>query len=257
MSTVAFARSERSFSERTFDLLERVDYRLALTDAQKDQIYRLRYEAYLREGAIAASFARRLSDRFDDLDNTFIFGVYVDDQLASSIRLSISSPAYPDLPAVTVFPDVLEAELSAGRTIVDPTRFVVDQAMGRLYPELPYVTTRIGWMAGEFFGADMILATVRREHQAFYHRVFGHELVCDERPYPTLIKPLSLMTLDYFAMKARVHHRYPFFRSTQFERRMLFAYPGLRAQVPADESRHRPLPNADAGIVGNIPILAG
>jgi hypothetical protein len=30
------------------------------------------------------------------------------------------------------------------------------------------------------------------------------------------------MTLDYFGMKERVHQRYPFFRSTHFERRALF-----------------------------------
>jgi hypothetical protein len=77
-------------------------------------------------------------------------------------------------------------------------------------------------MAGEYFAADMILATVRTEHQAFYKRTFGHIVVRDARPYPTLIKPLSLMMLDYFAMKDRVHRRYPFFRSTFFERRMLF-----------------------------------
>jgi hypothetical protein len=47
-------------------------------------------------------------------------------------------------------------------------------------------------------------------------------LVADARPYPTLVKPLSLMKLDYVAMKDRVHRRYPFFRSTEFERRMLF-----------------------------------
>jgi len=30
------------------------------------------------------------------------------------------------------------------------------------------------------------------------------------------------MTLDYQAGRGRVEHRYPFFRSTNFERRMLF-----------------------------------
>ena len=38
--------------ERSSDLLEHVDYRLAETPEEKDEIYRLRYRAYLREGAI-------------------------------------------------------------------------------------------------------------------------------------------------------------------------------------------------------------
>ena len=37
---------------RLADPLDQVDYRLAQTPEQKDEIYRLRYRAYLREGAI-------------------------------------------------------------------------------------------------------------------------------------------------------------------------------------------------------------
>lgn len=222
MSSVAYARSVPSFTERVTALLDKVDYRLAATEDEKDAIYRLRYDAYLREGAIPPSFSKRLSDRFDDLDNAYIYGVFVEGRLSASIRLHVSSLAYPELPALNVFSDLLTGEIKAGKTIVDPTRFVVDNAMARDYPELPYVTTRIGWMAGEHFSVDSILATVRTEHQAFYKRIFGHELVADARPYPTLLKPLSLMRLDYFAMRERVLSRYPFFRSTHFERRALF-----------------------------------
>jgi hypothetical protein len=142
MSLVAYSRTAPSFTDRVFDLLDHVDYRQAITDAEKDAVYRLRYEAYLREGAIPENFSQRLSDRFDDLDNTWIMGVFVDGRLAGSIRLSISSPAYRDMPATKVFPDFLESELDAEKTIIDPTRFVIDQNMARSYPELPYVTTR-------------------------------------------------------------------------------------------------------------------
>ncbi len=256
MSTVALARAEAPFSERVVNLLEKADYRPAVTDEEKERIYRLRYDAYLREGAITPNFGRRLSDRFDDLDNSCIFGVYIDGELASSIRLSVLSPDYPDLPALGVFPDILGPEVEAGHTIIDPTRFVVDYNLGRFFPELPYVTTRIGWMAGEFFGADLILATVRREHQAFYKRVFGHRLVADARDYPTLVKPLSLMTLDYFGVKNRVHQRYPFFRSTYFERRMLFAGPGMPVDWSSEDIARRAASVSEA-TVESVPALAG
>ncbi len=222
MSLVAYTRGTPTFSERVLDLSDKVDYRQALTDDERDAIYRLRYDAYMREGAIAPNFGRRLSDRYDDLDNAWIFGVFVEGKLSASIRLNISSPATPEIPAMGVFADILEPIVASGKTVIDPTRFVVDQAAAKQYPELPYLTVRIGWMAGEYFSADMILATVRTEHQAFYKRIFGHELLAAARDYPSLKKPISMMALDYFAMKARVHHRYPFFRSTAFERRMLF-----------------------------------
>jgi N-acyl-L-homoserine lactone synthetase len=255
MSLVAYSRTAPSFTDRVFDLLDRVDYRQAITDAEKDAVYRLRYQAYLREGAIPENFSQRLSDRFDDLDNTWIMGVFVDGRLAGSIRLSISSPAYRDMPATKVFPDFLESDLDAEKTIIDPTRFVIDQNMARSYPELPYVTTRIGWMAGEYFDADAILATVRTEHQAFYKRTFGHELVADARDYPTLTKPLSLMRLNYAAMKERVHRRYPFFRSTQFERRALFGAASGSAAIWASGGEAA----ADAAAAASAvrPALAG
>ena len=37
---------------RSLDLLEQVDYRLAQTPEEKEEIYNLRYRAYLREGAV-------------------------------------------------------------------------------------------------------------------------------------------------------------------------------------------------------------
>jgi hypothetical protein len=226
LSALAFADSAPTFADRVTALSHKVDYRLALSDADKDAVYALRYDAYLREGAIPPSFSKRLTDRFDDLDNAYIYAVYLDGRLAASLRLHVSSPGYPELPAMTVFGDLLAEDVGDGKTIIDPTRFVVDHLMAREYPELRYVTTRIGWMAGEYFNADAILATVRTEHQAFYRRVFGHELLADARPYPTLLKPLSLMRLNYAAMRERVEHRYPFFSSTYFERRMLFE-PGV------------------------------
>jgi N-acyl-L-homoserine lactone synthetase len=231
MVALAYASLPQSFSDRVFNLLQKADYRLALTDEERDAIFRLRYEAYLKEGAIASNFSRSFSDKFDDTDNCWLYGVYVDGILAASLRLHVCSSTHPEMPAVPVFPDILLPEIEAGKVIIDPTRFVVDQAMARQYPELPYVTTRIGWLAGEYFDADSILATVRTEHQAFYKRVFGHQLAAEARDYPTLIKPLSLMVLDFAKMRDRVHQRYPFFRSSLFERRMLFD-PSTAMRVP-------------------------
>jgi hypothetical protein len=243
MSLVAYTRGTPTFSERVLDLSDKIDYRQALTDDERDAVYHLRYDAYMREGTIAPSFGRRLSDKYDDLDNAWIFGVFVSGRLSASIRLNISSPAAPDIPAMGVFSDILEPIIASGKTVIDPTRFVVDHAAAKEFPELPYLTVRIGWMAGEYFGADMILATVRAEHQAFYKRIFGHELLAEPRDYPSLKKPISMMALDYFAMKPRVHHRYPFFRSTAFERRMLFGGANTGAVWA-----HRPeeLPQGDA-----------
>ena len=234
---VALASADKdSLVDRVMSLLEHADYRRADSAQDREAIFRLRYKAYVREGAIPPNDDESFSDPLDDLSNAYIYGVYVNGELASSIRLHVASPQHPHLPALGVFADLLSPSIAAGKIMIDPTRFVADRHASRRYPELCYVTTRLAWLATEYFSADLLLATVRAEHQAFYRRVFGHEVVCEPRHYPSLMKPISLMALDYPQNRRSVLRRYPFFRSTYFERRMLFAatsQPALALQQAA------------------------
>ena len=223
-----------SLAERAQALLQRTSYRRADTDEEREAIFRLRYEAYLREGAIKPSFGRSFSDRYDDLDNGWNVGLHVDGRLVSAMRIHVGTQDVPEMVATDVFGEFVRPELEAGKILIDPTRFVVDPQMARVFPELPYLTVRVGHMAAEHFAADTVLATVRAEHQAFYKRVFGHAVVCPPREYPTLIKPLSLMMLDYPAERERILRRYPFFASSLAERTAIYgeAVPERRNLVP-------------------------
>lgn len=215
-------KPQTSFSYRVAELLDRVDCRLAESDEDREAIFRLRYKCYLREGAISPSPSETFSDRYDDMPNVWIFGLYIDDELASSIRVHVTSPEHPDFPSHGVFADLLDPELRAGKVIVDPTRFITNKRLSQLYPGLPHVTLRLCWLAAEHFHAEHFLVAIRSEHQAFYRRTFLHRKICDPRPYPLLAKPISLMTVNVREVADKVYERYPFFRSTYFERRMLF-----------------------------------
>lgn len=236
MSVVAYAIPQPTFSERLLELLENADFHRADTEEEREAIFRLRYDAYLGEGAIGPNPERRFTDSYDELANAWIFGVYLEDRLVSSIRIHVATQEFPDMPALSAFPEEVKPELAAGKIIIDPTRHAVDRQAMRLHPQLVFLTLRLAWMAGEYFQADNIFAAVRKEHQAFYRRTFGHRIVCEPRPYLMLDKPLSLMTLDFPAAQERVYRRYPFFRSSAFERRMLFE----RLQLPSEAPRQRP-----------------
>jgi hypothetical protein len=212
----------KTFSNRVAELLDRLDCRIADTPQERDAIFRLRYQAYLREGAISPNPSETFSDPYDDSENARIFGLYLDGELASSIRIHVTCAEHTDFPSYKVFPDLLEPEVRAGRVIVDPTRFVTNRTLSQLNPGLPYATLRLCWLAAEQFRAEHFLVAIRAEHQAFYRRTFRHHLICDPRPYPLLAKPISLMTVDVATVAEEVYQRYPFFRSTFFERRMLF-----------------------------------
>jgi hypothetical protein len=227
----AAAEAKGAASIRGLDLLDQVDYRLVQTAEEKEQVYNLRYKAYLREGAVLPSGSGRVTDEYDDLPNSFIFGVYVDGELYSSIRISILSSQWRQSLSAGMFSELINPELDRGKVIVDPTRFVADHEKARRFPALPYVTVRLGYVACAYFNADLGLANVRPEHRAFYRKVFLQEPWGEPRLYSGLIKPVGLVAAHYPSIRDRVFERFPFMRSSAFERRMLFQHSGEGAFV--------------------------
>jgi hypothetical protein len=217
---------------RSVDPLEHIDYRRADTAEEKEQIYRLRYRAYLREGAIVPSESGRVTDRYDDLPNNYTFGIYIEGELASSIRISVLTSEWRGSPSSEMFSDLLHPELDRGKLIIDPTRFVADPEGAKRFPELPYVTVRLGYVACAYFNADIGLANVRPEHRAFYRKVFLQEPWGEPRLYPGLIKPVGLMAAQYRDIRDQVFERFPYMRSSAFERRMLFERKDERGPKP-------------------------
>jgi hypothetical protein len=248
--------SARGFTDRVVKLLDHLDYRLIETPDEREQVFRLRYEAYLREGAIAANFVKKLSDPFDDAENSWTFGIHVGGKIVSSIRICISSPEHPMTPAVDAFPEVLEPEVERGTVIVDCNRFVADADAARRFPGLAYLTVRPGFLACPYFGAKTVTATVRREHQAFYKRVFGFEQVCEPRAYPTVIKPLSLMMVNYLSVREMILAR-PYYHSSFFERRMMFERPaGLPRRAAAMLQAKLPTANINEVAEAEAPVAS-
>lgn len=239
------ARQEKNFSDRIKALLAKIDCRRAETDADREAIFRLRYQAYLREGAIPFSSSGRFSDHCDEAPNAYLFGLYIDEKLASSIRIHVTSKEHPGSLSLETFADILQPEIDVGKIIIDPTRFVADETLSRLHRGLPFATLRLSMVAAEHFHADLVLAPVRVEHQAFYRRAFGQQVICEPRPYPNLTKPLSLMAIQYPMAVAELWRRYPFIPSTIFERRMLFERTqALAAHETALSPEHTPSFNA-------------
>ncbi len=205
---------------------QHVDYRLAETKREREEIYGLRYRAYLHEGAVKESPEQRVTDQYDELPNSWTFGVYFHGDLYSSVRISVLTPEWRQSCSAEAFGEILNPLLDQGRVIIDPTRFVADPERVKRFPELPYLTLRLAYLACEYFDADLGLAIVRAEHQSFYRRVFMHDTIAEPRLFPGLLKPVGLMAADFPSLKEKVFERYPIMRSTAFERRMLFERKG-------------------------------
>jgi len=219
----SFVRIPSRFADRMLRLLERVRHRIANTPLEREAMFRLRYEAYLKNGLLTARADRQLYDeRYDDAPNARIVMTYIDGELAGTTRVNVSASLDAPLPALGVYPDIIAPHLRAGHTLVEMTRLAGSPDLTSLAAELPYITLRPGFMAAGHFRADFAIATPRAEHMAFYRRVFCFAPWCEPRDYPGLTAKFACMAADYSAVQQRITERYPFFKSTSAEREALF-----------------------------------
>lgn len=208
---------------RGAELFDRLDYRLVETPEDRDAVYAMRYRAYLHGGLISPNASQRIVDTYDDAPNAWIFGIYLDGELCSSLRLHVLTSERRMSYTTELFGDVLDSRLDRGEVFVDPARFSADPDKSQRFHELPYLTLRLAYLACDHFNADLGLAMVRTDHQAFYRRIFLHETLTEPRPFPGWhSRKVVLMASDFAKLRERVLTRFPIMRSSAFERRMLF-----------------------------------
>lgn len=220
-----------SFSDRVLRFLERVEHRIARTDGEREAAFQLRHDAYVRNELMAPRADRRLFDqRYDTADNAWITLTFVDGEPAATTRLNLGMGEDAILPSLAVYPDVVAPKLTAGLVLLETTRLAADIRISGSNPELAYVAVRPSYMALAHFDIDFAVASPRREHMAFYRRVFQFVLWCEPRPYPGLTAKFGCMGMDFREVRARVEERYPFYKSTLSEREALFGRGGRQAE---------------------------
>ena len=209
-----------------------VEYRLCDAGEDLEAIYRLRYESYLKAGMLKSNAARMVTDSFDDLPNSYRFGIFHDGRLVSTIRLHAVNAAYPLSPSTEVFGDVLMPRVASGESFVDPSRFAADPEASSTLKVLPYVTLRLAMVASRYFKPNACLTAIKEEHSAFYKRVFAAEPIVEARLYPGLTVPVYLYQSRTPEAVGQAEQRFPFFKSTAFERRLLFQRPSHGEPAP-------------------------
>lgn len=204
------------------DILPRVSYRRVPLEDLNDPVYRLRYEAYRREDFIPFNSQRVAGDDYDNSPNAYCFGVYIDDLLVSSIRFHHARPEQRISPCLSIWPDILGDVLDKGESYIDPSRFTTDHNASLAFPALPFLTLRIVAMASVHFNTTYCLSAVRREHAAFYIRVFRSRKMADLGTFGELKFPVMLYAAEVPVIRDKVYQRYPVFMSTEEERDALF-----------------------------------
>lgn len=223
MSVQALGRSPR-FADRIAGMLDRVEHRPALSPADREAAYRLRYEAYLRQNLLNPRLDAMLYDEiYDKSPNSLTTVTYIDGELASTVRVHVLTNEAAVSPARDVFPDVLVPHLQRRRIMIDPSRLAARAEMARRFPELPYFALRPPWMAAHHFNADFIVVSCAIGHVGYYRRTFRAQTWSDLRSYPQVSAKVVCVGQDFAAKRDGVEARYPSFRSTPTEREALFS----------------------------------
>jgi hypothetical protein len=221
-----------AFSRNVLAVLERTEYRRVEGGEDLEDIYRLRYKSYRAADMVSEIADQTVHDSLDDLDNCYRFGVYIDGNLVSTIRIHHVNKAHPVSPSVTVYGDILKPRIRAGDTFIDPSRFAADPEWSQIHPQIPYLTLRIAGMACFHFNAPYCLSTIQEDHTGFYRRIYMSEQIGGLRDYPGLNYPVVLYQANVHAIEERSFVRFPFFRSTRMEQRLLFDRPVTGARAP-------------------------
>lgn len=217
------------FDEKVFRLMERISYRRMASPEDMEQVYRLRYEAYVRAGMISKGDeeldGKGWSDHHDEDPNCYNLGVYHDLKLVGCIRIHVATAERPWMPSAKHAGDYIERWLADGHTLVDCSRFAHVEGLKGDLRLLPFVTTRLTGLAGVHFDARYLVQVVRKRHAAFYIEFNRSEHIEDRdigfdngEPFFASILRGDIPMQRKLCLEAR-----PYLLSTAAEREALFS----------------------------------
>jgi hypothetical protein len=222
-----------NYLQSVFLLLDRVEYRRITSPSDFADIERLRKASYESKTLIDRDSFGAFFDDEDLAEDSYVIGVYVDEQLVSTIRLHVVTLEHQHGPCMKLFPDAMLNLLQSGGPLIDPSRFATDPMALWKYPSIPLLTLRAAAMALDYFSAPMLVGSVREDAAAFYKRCFGGGVVVPPGPVKGYVVPAMMLACPVVDIRDKINTRYPFFKSQPYERKLMFApqdqlnYPSL------------------------------
>lgn len=212
-------------SERIRLLSEVVSHRCARTTSERDASNLLRSHADARGGSPRNSADDRRRDKaLDDCPNAWVTTTFIMSALASTLRVHVADRVGDYLPSLDLFADILNPLLREGRTIVEPSRTATELQFSQDMSEMPYIALRPAWLAAEYFDAAFLVTTAFEEHRAFYQRAFGYEKWSAPRACSRSNRNVICLGLPLSRARERVEARFPYLRSSQAERDVLYGH---------------------------------
>jgi len=91
-----------------------------------DDVFSLRYNAYIEDGSIEKNNTQRFFDEYDHLPNCQSFLTYLDEELIGSIRACQYIPnRHEDVPVMEIFKKEIEEAIGLNKSFVESNKFVI------------------------------------------------------------------------------------------------------------------------------------
>ena len=210
------------FSRGLLELLDRVEYRRITSEEDLHEVGRLRAKSYSNRSIFASDVGQKLIEDLDFDGHAYVFGMYIEEELVSTLRVHHVTPEHRVGNSVPLFGDLIHPMLDAGMSFIDPSRFATDARHFHEFPGIPYLTLRIATMASIHFDVDSCLASCKVEHASFYRRVFGFKQLGEARVLSGYRRP-AVLCMEDASNRADVARRYPVFKSHPYEQRLMFS----------------------------------
>lgn len=223
--------STQEFPNKLLSVLDAVEYRRIESQEDFEDIARLRYKSYRERGVLPRSASSMLDDSDFD-DHAYVFGVYLHEELVSTIRVHHVTPSHRVSQSGGVFGESLDAFLDAGMTLIDPARLAIDPDLDGERSALPYLTVRPTILAAIYFNADRMLQHIRPAHSAFYRRYFYADVVVPPTYADIYGFDLTLLASRTREIRTKLLSRFPIYESQPYERRLMFDRSPISGMAP-------------------------
>ena len=195
----------------------------AHTPELRDEVYALRYRAYLSEGAIPPNAAQRFEDVYDSQTNHILWALTEHEKVIGSIRTTWFDPEQPHLgmPELHGYREDVAAQVPSGARLFSGNRFVTDPARTDRDALFAMLLLRHHVMAAAHGRCEWALAAVRGNHVPFYRRVLRLRQISEARLYPGLTSQMYLTACRFSENIGDVYATTPQLRPRGYEHVLL------------------------------------
>lgn len=189
------------------------------TQALREQVYALRYRAYLRENAIEECTEERFEDKYDSQPNHVLWALTENEEVIGSIRTTWFDPAEVHLiPEMIGYAEDLAKSVPENVKLLSGNRFVTSSSFDSS-PQTAMLLLRHYMETAHYYQTEWAICAVRKNHEPFYRRVLHLKKHSEEgRIYPGLTCQMYLMSCDFKKNINAVYHNYPILKPKGYER---------------------------------------